>query len=150
MRTYDKLFIGGEWVDPTGSDTIDVMSPPSAGLVGTDPEGTKTDIDRAVAAARDTFDNGDWPRMPPAERAEIVQNFSNIYAARMMDMAEIITEEMGSPITFSQLAQGPAPWMMLNTFLQIGAEYPWEERRAGVLGGDVIVRRDGVGVVGAI
>src|SRR5256714_10838361 len=68
----------------------------------------------------------------------------------MMDMAQIITEEMGSPITFSQLAQGPAPWMMLNTFLQISAEYPWEEKRVGVLGSDVIVRSEPVGVVGAI
>jgi betaine-aldehyde dehydrogenase len=150
MHTYDKLFIGGEWVAPAGSDTIDVISPHSEELVGRVPEGTERDIDRAVAAARDAFDNGDWPRMAPAERAEIVQNFSNVYAARMMDMAAIITEEMGSPITFSQLAQSPAPWMMLNTFLQIGAEYPWEERRSGVLGGDVIVRREGVGVVGAI
>src|SRR6476660_7249849 len=150
MRTYDKLFIGGEWVDPAGSDTIDVISPHSEELVGRVPEGTEADIERAVAAARDAFDNSDWPRMAPSERAEIVQNFSNIYAARMMDMAAVITEEMGSPISFSQLAQSPAPWMMLNTFLQIGAEYPWEERRAGVLGSDVIVRREGVGVVGAI
>jgi betaine-aldehyde dehydrogenase len=150
MRTYDKLFIGGEWVEPAGSDTIDVISPHSEELVGRVPEGTEADIDRAVAAARDAFDNGDWPRMAPAERAEIVQNFSNIYSARMMDMAAIITEEMGSPITFSQLAQGPAPWMMLNTFIQVGAEYPWEETRLGVLGTDVIVRREGVGVVGAI
>jgi betaine-aldehyde dehydrogenase len=150
MHTYDKLFIGGEWVAPAGTDTIDVISPHSEELVGRVPEGTEADIDRAVAAARDAFDNGDWPRMAPAERAEIVQSFSDVYAARMMDMAAIITEEMGSPITFSQLAQSPAPWMMLNTFLQIGAEYPWEERRSGVLGGDVIVRREGVGVVGAI
>jgi betaine-aldehyde dehydrogenase len=150
MRTYEKLFIGGEWVEPAGRGTIDVISPHSEELVGRVPEGTEGDIDRAVTAARDAFDNGDWPRMAPSERAEIVQNFSNIYAARMMDMAAIITEEMGSPISFSQLAQSPAPWMMLNTFLQIGAEYPWEERRAGVLGSDVIVRREGVGVVGAI
>ncbi len=150
MHTYEKLFIGGEWVEPAGGDTIDVISPHDEELVGRVPEGTEADIDRAVATARDAFDNGDWPRMAPAERAEIVQNFSNIYAARMMDMAAIITEEMGSPITFSQLAQSLAPWMMLNTFLQIGAEYPWEEKRAGVLGSDVIVRREGVGVVGAI
>src|SRR6476660_9585322 len=150
MRTYDKLFIGGEWVDPAGSDTIDVISPHSEELVGRVPEGTEADIDRAVTAARDAFDNGEWSRVTPAERIEIVQSFCNIYAAQMMDMAAVITEEMGSPISFSQLAQSPAPWMMLNTFLQIGAEYPWEERRAGVLGSDVIVRREGVGVVGAI
>ena len=43
-----------------------------------------------------------------------------------------------------------APWMMLNAFLQIAAKYPWEERRAGVFGSDVIVRHEAVGVVGAI
>jgi betaine-aldehyde dehydrogenase len=144
------LFIGGEWVAPAGSGTIDVISPHSEELVGRVPEGTEADIDRAVTAARDAFDNSDWSRMGPTDRAAIVQNFANIYAARMMDMAEIVTEEMGSPITFSQLAQSPAPWMMLSTFLTIASEFPWEERRAGVLGGEVIVRHEGVGVVGAI
>jgi aldehyde dehydrogenase (NAD+) len=150
MRTHEQLFIGGEWVAPAGTGTIDVISPHSEELVGRVPEGTETDIDRAVTAARDAFDNGEWSRMAPAERAEIVQNFSNLYAAQMMEMAAIVTEEMGSPISFSQLAQSPAPWMMLTAFLQIAAEYPWEERRAGVLGSDVIVRHEGVGVVGAI
>jgi len=150
MRTHEKLFIGGEWIAPAGTNTIDVISPHSEELVGRVPEGTEVDIDRAVAAARDAFDHGDWSRMTPAERIEIVQNFCNIYAAQMMEMAAIVTEEMGSPISFSQLAQSPAPWMMLNTFLQIAADYPWEERRPGAFGSDVIVRREGVGVVGAI
>ena len=150
MRTHERLFIGGEWVAPAGTGTIDVISPHSEELVGRVPEGTETDIDRAVAVARDAFDHGDWSRMEPAERAEIVQNFANVYAGQMMEMAAIVTEEMGSPISFSQLAQSPAPWMMLTAFLQVAAEFPWEERRAGVLGGDVIVRHEGVGVVGAI
>src|SRR6059058_1188093 len=132
MREHQRLFIGGDWVEPAGAGTIDVISPHSEELVGQVPEGTDADIDRAVAAARDAFDNGEWSRMQPAERASIVQKFADVYAAQMMDMAAIITEEMGSPISFSQLAQSPAPWMMLNTFLQIAAEYPWEERRAGV------------------
>ena len=65
------------------------------------------------------------------ERIAAVQKFSEVYAAHIPDMAAVVTEEMGSPITFSNLAQSPAPWMMLNTFLQIAAEYPWEERRQG-------------------
>jgi betaine-aldehyde dehydrogenase len=150
MRTYDKLFIGGEWQEPAGDKTIEVISPHSEEIVGRVPEGSEADIDRAVAAARDAFDNGDWPRMAPAERAEIVQTFTNLYEASIPDMAALITEEMGSPISFSTLVQSPAPWMMLNAFLQIAAKYPWEERRAGVFGSDVIVRHEPVGVVGAI
>src|SRR3546814_19356151 len=68
----------------------------------------------------------------------------------MMDMAQVITTEMGSPISFSQLAQSPAPWMMLNTFIQTAKDHQWEEERNGVLGSPVIVRSEGFGVVGAI
>ena len=150
MREHQRLFIGGEWVEPAGTGTIDVISPHSEELVGRVPEGTAADVDRAVAAARDAFDNGEWPRLSPEERIAAVQKFSEVYAAHIPDMAAVVTEEMGSPITFSNLAQSPAPWMMLNTFLQIAAEYPWEERRQGVLGSDVIVRREPAGVVGAI
>jgi aldehyde dehydrogenase (NAD+) len=150
MREHQQLFIGGEWVEPAGTGTIDVISPHSEELVGRVPEGTPADIDRAVAAARDAFDNGEWPRLSPEARIAAVQKFSEVYAAHIPDMAAVVTEEMGSPITFSNLAQSPAPWMMLNTFLQIAAEYPWEERRQGVLGSDVIVRREPAGVVGAI
>jgi betaine-aldehyde dehydrogenase len=150
MREHDRLFIGGEWEEPASSRTIDVISPHSEELVGRVPEGTEADIDRAVAAARDAFDNGEWPRLTPEERIAAVQKFSEVYAAHIPDMAAVITEEMGSPISFSNLAQSPAPWMMLNTFLQVAAQYPWEERRQGVLGSDVIVRREPAGVVGAI
>ena len=145
MREHQRLFIGGEWVEPAGTGTIDVISPHSEELVGRVPEGTAADIDRAVVAARDAFDNGEWPRLSPEERIAAVQKFSEVYAAHIPDMAAVVTEEMGSPITFSNLAQSPAPWMMLNTFLQIAAEYQWEERRQGVLGSDVIVRREPAG-----
>jgi len=150
MQVHDKLYIGGEWVDPAGTGTIDVISPHSEEVVGRVPDGTAEDMDRAVAAARRTFDETDWATMAPEERLEIVQRFSDLYAARMMDMAAVITEEMGSPISFSQLAQSPAPWMMLNTFLQVGRDLEWEEERMGVLGSPVIVRREAVGVVAAI
>jgi aldehyde dehydrogenase (NAD+) len=150
MREHQRLFIGGEWVEPASSRTIDVISPHTEELVGRVPEGTEADVDRAVAAARDAFDNGEWPRLSPEERIAAVQKFSEIYAAHIPDLAAVITEEMGSPITFSNLAQSPAPWMMLNTFLDIAREYPWEERRQGVLGSDVIVSREPAGVVGAI
>jgi betaine-aldehyde dehydrogenase len=150
MQVHEKLFIGGEWVAPAGSDVIEVISPHTEEVVGRVPEGTTADIDRAVAAARTAFDEGEWPRMSPEDRIAAVQRFSDIYAARMMDMAQIITTEMGSPISFSQLAQSPAPWMMLNTFIQTAKDLDWEEERTGVLGSPVIVRSEGVGVVGAI
>jgi betaine-aldehyde dehydrogenase len=150
MQVHEKLFIGGEWVDPAGSAVIEVISPHTEEVVGRVPEGTTADVDRAVDAARRAFDEGEWPRLSPEERIEAVQRFADAYAARMMDLAEVITTEMGSPISFSLLAQTPAPWMMLNSFIQTAKDYDWEEERQGALGSPVIVRSEGVGVVGAI
>ncbi|TML75549.1 MAG: aldehyde dehydrogenase family protein, partial [Actinobacteria bacterium] len=150
MRAHDKLYIGGEWVEPATSKVIDVISPHSEELVGRVPEGSEADIDRAVAAARDAFDNGPWPRMTPAERIEVLQRFAGLYASRLDEMAEVITTEMGSPISFSKVGQSPPPLLILNAMLAVGSAYEWEDMRAGVFGGNVIVRREPVGVVGAI
>ncbi|GAA4375886.1 aldehyde dehydrogenase [Nocardioides caricicola] len=144
------LFIDGEWAAPASSDTIQVVSPHSEQVIATVPDGTTADIDAAVAAARRAFDSGPWPRMSPEERIEVVQNFSNLYAGKLAEMAELITLEMGSPTSFANLAQSPAPWMQIEAFLGIAREFPWEERRTGVLGTDVVVRREPVGVVAAI
>jgi aldehyde dehydrogenase (NAD+) len=147
---YKQLFIGGEWVDPAGKATIDVISPHSEELVGRTPDGTTADMDRAVAAARTAFDEGDWSQAAPADRIAVATKFAEIYAARMMELAQVITDEMGSPISFSQLAQTPAPWLMLNSFIGVASEFPWEERRPGTLAPEVLVRHEGVGVVAAI
>jgi aldehyde dehydrogenase (NAD+) len=145
----DAFFIDGDWAAPASGDLIEVVSPHTEQVVATVPEGSTADIDAAVAAARRAFDSGPWPRMSPEERIEVVQNFSNLYAGRMGEMAELISTEMGAPVSFSNLAQAPAPWMQIEAFLGIARAYPWEESRQGSLG-EVIVRREPVGVVAAI
>ena len=143
------FFIDGDWAAPASGDTIQVVSPHSEQVIATVPEGSTADIDVAVAAARRAFDSGPWPRMSPEERIDVVQNFSNLYAGKMGEMAEVISTEMGSPLSFSNLAQAPAPWMQIEAFLAIARTFPWEETRAGSLG-EVIVRHEPVGVVAAI
>ncbi len=150
MKVHEKLYIGGEWVDPATKDVIEVISPHTEEVVGRVPEASIADVDRAVGVARAAFDDGEWPRMKPEERIAAVQRFADAYMGRLGDMASIITEEMGSPITFSNLGQSAAAWMMLNTFIQLASQYPWEETRTGMLGTDVIVRSEPVGVVAGI
>jgi len=50
----DKLFVGGEWIDPAGDGTIEVVNPSTEEVIGTIPEGTSADVDRAAAAAQST------------------------------------------------------------------------------------------------
>ena len=72
MQVYERLYIGGDWVKPSSDATIDVISPHTEEAVGRVPEARAADIDRAVAAARAAFDTGPWPRMTPAERADVM------------------------------------------------------------------------------
>ncbi|GAA0382950.1 aldehyde dehydrogenase [Acrocarpospora corrugata] len=149
MLQHDTLFIGGDWVTPAGTGTIDVISPHTEEIVGRVPDGAPADMDRAVAAARAAFDHGPWPRMTMPERAAVVARLAEIYAARQAEIADVITLEMGSPITFSQLAQAPQPLGMLQYFAELGQTFEVEDQRPGLFG-PVTVRREPVGVVAAV
>lgn len=146
----DRFLIGGSWVAPSGGDVVTVVSPHSEEVIGQVPRARPADIDAAVASARDAFDRGPWPRMYPSERLEIIEHFAALYAARMDEVAQVVTAEMGSTISFSRLAQAPAPWMQIEAFMAIARTFAWEESRAGALGGEVVVRHEPVGVVAAI
>ncbi|GAA4638675.1 aldehyde dehydrogenase [Actinoallomurus vinaceus] len=149
MREHDRLYIGGELVAPAGTGTIDVVSPHTEEVIGRVPDATPADMDQAVAAAREAFDHGPWPRMAPAERAAVVARLTELYAERLGDLSELITAEMGSPITFSQLGQTGQAHAVYGYFAELGKGFAWEEERAGMFG-PVTVRREPVGVVAAI
>lgn len=148
--TFDHFLIGGQWTQPSGTDTVEVVSPHSEEVIGRLPRATTGDIDAAVASARAAFDSGPWPQMSPAERIAVVERFSGLYAANLDKLATAVSTEMGSPIAFSNLAQAPAPWMQIEAFLGIARGFPWEQARPGTLGADVVVRHEPVGVVAAI
>ena len=67
----DKLFIGGEWVEPAGDGSIEVVNPTTEEVIGRVPEGTAEDADRAVKAARAAFDA--WSQTPAEERAALLR-----------------------------------------------------------------------------
>ncbi len=149
MRSHDKLFIDGEWAAPATAATIEVVSPHSEEVVGRVPEAREADVDRAVAAARAAFDQGPWPRMTANERADLMQRLLAALQSRADEMAVTITTEMGSPISFSNLGQVMASHMVLDYFVNLARQYPFEEVRAGLLG-PTLVRREPVGVAACI
>jgi len=150
MQVYDKLFIGGEWVDSTAKGTIDVISPHSEEVIGRVPDATPADMDRAVAAARDAFDRGPWPRMSPEERAAGIERFVAALSARAEPIADTISSENGSPKKWSLMGQVFSAVMVLNTYAGLTRTYTWSDDRAGALGAPITVRRAPVGVVAGI
>jgi betaine-aldehyde dehydrogenase len=148
-RERRTLFIGGEWVEPASGSVSDIVSPATLEVVGSAPDGSAADMDRAVAAARETFDSGSWSRLPVAERLAVLERVSKLYSERAEELASLITAEMGSPITFSRKAQGPIAQHILNYFIQLGSVFEFEQRREG-LSLPALVVHDPVGVVAAI
>jgi betaine-aldehyde dehydrogenase len=146
VRNWDRLYIDGAWVTPSSPNVIEVVSPHTAEVVATCPEAVQADVDRAVQAARTAFDHGEWSGLQVSERLSYMRRLHEIYTENMTAMNSLITEEMGSPISFGQAG---AAWMTLSTTLGVAESYPWEERRQGALG-EVLVRREPVGVIAAI
>ena len=78
-----------------------------------------------------------------------IEDLAAIYAGNTDEMADLITDEMGSPRSFSRLGQAGAAAALIHLTLAAAREFPWAERRNGVLG-EVHLHRAPVGVVGAI
>ena len=150
MEERRRLFIGGAWTDPSGGDVIEVISPHTEKPIASVAAAGPADVDRAVAAARLAQDEGPWPRLDPAERIAAVRRLAELYRPRTKEMAQLITAEMGSPISFSKFSQATLPMMLLDAFAGIASSFPWEEVRPGFFGQDVLVRRESGGVVAAI
>jgi acyl-CoA reductase-like NAD-dependent aldehyde dehydrogenase len=146
----NELFIGGIWSTPSTDQRIEVISPhtetPVAQVAAAGPD----DVNRAVEAARQAFDTGPWPRLEPAERIDAVRRLAKAYGERHSEMAELITSEIGAPISFAQRAQVALPWTMMNAFCDLAEAYPWREARPGLYGSDIHIRREPVGVTAAI
>ncbi|WP_306216189.1 aldehyde dehydrogenase [Actinoplanes sp. RD1] len=148
MMYRSEFSIGGEWAKPTSAGVHQVVSPSSEEVVGEVPEATNADMDRAVAAARQAFDEGPWPRMSPAERADILARAAELLRQRTPDVAAVLVDEMG--IAISQAPQQMslvAPVFDYYADLARGYEFERPVLHAGL---GALVTGVPVGVVAAI
>ncbi|MDA8359005.1 MAG: aldehyde dehydrogenase [Actinomycetota bacterium] len=150
VKDYDRLFIGGEWVAPQGTGTIEVISPSTEEVVARVPDACEADVDAAVASARKALEHGPWREMTPVERGAILSKAAEAIMAEMVDMATTISTEMGSPVSWAQLGQVMAPTMVFNYYAGLASTFAFDEVRSGVLNPQVLVTKEPVGVVAAI
>jgi acyl-CoA reductase-like NAD-dependent aldehyde dehydrogenase len=139
----DKLYIGGEWVEPAGEGQIEVVNPTTGATVARIPEGMPEDADRAARAARSAFDS--WAATPPYERAQLCAAIGAKLAERGDELAALISTELGMPITLSRMIQAGLPSVTFSSQAELIEEIEWEEE----VGNSLIVREP-AGVVAAI
>jgi len=144
VQVRDKLYIDGAWVEPDGKGTIDVINAATEEVMGTIPEGTPADIDRAVKAARRAFDEG-WGETSVEDRSKYLQQITEGIQARMDEIATTISKEVGMPLSLSRIVQAGLPASVVGSMSQVVADFQFEEE----VGNSLIVREP-IGVVGCI
>lgn len=143
MRDHSKLYLGGEWVAPSGTGTLNVVNATTEEVMGRIPEGEPADADRAVQAARQAFEG--WAATPPAERAAYLRRLADGLEARQQEIAEIITGEVGMPLKFSWAIQAGLPITVMRSYADLAESFTFEEEV-----GNSLVLYEPVGVVAAI
>ncbi len=101
------LLIGGEEVEPIGGNWIDVLNPADGSVIGEVPAAEAEDVDRAVRAAREAFENGPWPQLDGFERARLLTRFCDLIDERLEQLYVLETLNNGRPVveTRAQLAR---------------------------------------------
>ena len=99
LPTHIQHYINGNFVDSVSGKTFDVLDPVSNTNYATAAAGQKEDIDLAVAAAREAFVNGPWPRMKPRERARVLNRIADAVEAQESRLADLESFDTGLPIT---------------------------------------------------
>jgi len=148
-----QLFINNEWVDSEGGETLPVIDPSSAKEIGRIVEATAGDVNRAVAAARQAFDDGRWTGLPAIQRERMIHKFADLMEQHADELAELEAIDNGKPKGMALAVDLPAA---INQFRYNAG---WATK----LGGEVIepmttpggsfhsyVRREPVGVAGLI
>ena len=96
MRTYDKFYINGQWVEPIGKGKSEVINPANGEVSAVVPYGNAQDVDAAVTAARNAFDA--WSQTSASERADFLRKIAAEGERRNADLTQTIIDELGMPI----------------------------------------------------
>src|SRR5256885_6005216 len=88
-----RNFIGGEWVDAASGETFESLSPATGEVLGTFPKSGPEDVEHAVAAAREAYE--EWHLTPAPERAHVLYRFAALLAEHKADLTDLMSREMG-------------------------------------------------------
>jgi aldehyde dehydrogenase (NAD+) len=153
LKTYE-LYVGGAWVGAESDEVLDVINPATEEAIGQVPQASVADVDRAVAAARQAFEEGLWPRMSPRERSDALLRFTQAVADRRVELVDLIIAEAGSARWVAEALQFETGFRYAQWFAERTASFPFQDPlppQAGARGlGQGVILKEPIGVVAAI
>jgi aldehyde dehydrogenase (NAD+) len=138
-----QFYIGGQWVAPRTDRTLEVVNPATEQAITSIAMGGADDVDAAVAAAKDAFES--YSLTSKQERLDLLDAIIAVYSRRMEDLAGIISQEVGAPLSLARAAHAPAGLGHFATARAVLAGYEFERRL-----GSTMVVREPAGVCGLI
>lgn len=143
MANTTQFYIDGQWTAPNAPRLIDVINPATEEAFAQVALGDAADVDRAVAAARRAF--ASFSRTTPAERIELLVAILAAYEARIADLGDAMSQEMGAPLGFARQVQAGIGAAHLHQTIKTARAFAFEEKR-----GDLRILREPAGVAGFI
>jgi 1-pyrroline dehydrogenase len=140
-------FVGGEWVDATGGETMEVLNPATGETIADVPRSSADDVDRAVQAAKKALP--DWLETTPGERAEMLLKLADALEQHGDEIAALESQNVGKPLSY---AKDEIPVAVDNIRFFAGAARLLEGKSAGeyMRGYSSWLRREPIGIVGGI
>jgi len=93
-----KMYINGEWVNPASGDYFESFNPFTGKPWVLVPRGGPDDVDRAVGAARQAFNAGEWPKLTPTARGHLLRRLGDLVADNADKLAELEVRDNGKLI----------------------------------------------------
>jgi aldehyde dehydrogenase (NAD+) len=143
MSNNLKFYIDGAWVDPAIPNKLGVVNPSNEEVFAHISLGSKTDVDKAVAAAKRAFKT--FSVTSRAERLDLLKRIVEEYKKRSKDLALAVSQEMGAPLPFALDSQVGVGALHLEKMIEVLKTYQFEQAK-----GKSLVVREPIGVVGLI
>ena len=143
MHTHDKFYIGGQWVAPHGSGTIEVIDPSTEEVCGVVPSGDEADVNAAVAAAKEAFKS--WSQTSAEERSGLIKKLADKITESAPQIGEMCAKELGTPLQTSIAMHGGLGIGVMTSYIEL----PYEMEKEEQIGNSLVIKEP-VGVCGFI
>jgi aldehyde dehydrogenase (NAD+) len=149
FREYGDHYIDGRWVASQGNVIREVISPHTEEPCATVALGAARDIDDAVRAAAAAYRRGGWSGLALEERIAVLERARDLVAERAEEFAQLITAEMGCPITQSRSMQVQGAIATMDAYLAVAPQVSFRSVRKAPTGNALVVREP-IGVTAAV
>src|ERR1700744_3283241 len=102
-----KMFIDGKWVNAASGKTFPTYNPATGEVMAQVAEGDREDINRAVKAARQAFEEGPWSQMTSSERGRMMWKLVDFLEEHLKEFAQLESLDNGKPLAVPRAADVP-------------------------------------------